>query len=251
MVYNESLIRGKLLFIGAHPDDIEIGCGGTAAKYAARGHTIAFAIATEDKKDVLKGKKREREARKAAKLLSLSEQAGTLFFGHLADRRLTQTQPELRDWLNSISHTFKPNTVFFHRNDDHTDHQAVYKVAIGVFQRQNVLLYYIPRPFPERAFKPNCAVNVSDYIADKVAMCRCHATQEPQYVSRDSVRTNSHYFYQRSYGTSDWKVDGYAEGYFIYASRADTSKRSESGRGAMADELRLVKKEDGTFQWVD
>ena len=44
----EQLISGRILFIGAHPDDIEIGCGGTAAKYSKRGHTIAFAVATEE-----------------------------------------------------------------------------------------------------------------------------------------------------------------------------------------------------------
>ncbi len=45
---NETLISGRILFVGAHCDDIEIGCGGTAAKYSEKGKQIAFAIATPE-----------------------------------------------------------------------------------------------------------------------------------------------------------------------------------------------------------
>ena len=41
------LIGRRILFLGAHADDIEIGCGGTAAKYAAAGRAIAFAQAAD------------------------------------------------------------------------------------------------------------------------------------------------------------------------------------------------------------
>ena len=37
----------RILAIGAHPDDIEIGCGGTLAKYAHLGHDVYLFIATD------------------------------------------------------------------------------------------------------------------------------------------------------------------------------------------------------------
>lgn len=244
---SEELITGKVLFVGAHPDDIEIGCGGTAAKCASRGDPVAFAIATREA-DGNKAVKRRREATKAAKLLELSEANGTLFFGELPDTRLDREKKQVREWLKDVRDSFAPDTVFFHRKDDHTDHQAIYTVSIGVFQTQNVLLYYIPRPFPETPFQPNYAVDISDFIKMKVAMCKCHASQEPDYVSPDSVLTNSHYFYQRSYGRNLWRKDGYAEGFHMFASRAPISHHSDP---SLIYDLRLVKKAGGTFRWED
>jgi LmbE family N-acetylglucosaminyl deacetylase len=249
VLLSEELIAGKILFIGAHPDDIEIGCGGTAAKYADRGDTIAFAIASRESDDV-KAKQRVGEARKAARILGLSQVKGNLFFGDLPDTRLDQKKKEVREWLKKICRQFEPDTVFFHRKDDHTDHQAIYKVSIGVFQNHNVLLYYIPRPFPETPFKPNYAVDISNFIKQKVAMCKCHASQSPEYISKDSVTTNSHYFYQRSYGRTHWRIDGYAEGFALYASRSPVGGH-DSDDPSVPYELRLVKKADGTLRWED
>ena len=62
------VIRGRVLFLGAHCDDIEIGCGGTAAKLKAEGRTFAFAIATDC------GDQRSNEARAAAAHLALMEE---------------------------------------------------------------------------------------------------------------------------------------------------------------------------------
>ncbi len=50
----------KFLFVGAHCDDIEIGCGGTAAKLASMRRAVTFAVATDC------GAVRQHEARKAA-----------------------------------------------------------------------------------------------------------------------------------------------------------------------------------------
>ena len=36
----------NILFVGAHPDDIEVWCGGTAALYAEQGHNVFFCVAT-------------------------------------------------------------------------------------------------------------------------------------------------------------------------------------------------------------
>lgn len=87
---SETLIAGRILFVGAHCDDIEIGCGGTAAKFAASGHPIAFAIATPDRGGA-KEEERRTEATNAAAQLGLSEANGTLFFGSFPDGDLRRT----------------------------------------------------------------------------------------------------------------------------------------------------------------
>jgi len=251
VISSETLIAGRVLFIGAHCDDIEIGCGGTAAKCTARGDTIAFAIATRGNNDAI----RKTEAVKAAALLGLSERKKDLFFGSFLDGELNRKDTELRAWLKEVSKQFKPDTVFVHRNDDHTDHQAIYKIAIGVFQDKNVFLYYIPRPFTEAAHIPNYAEDISDVIRKKVAMCKCHASQPSDYISTDSVKTSGHYWYLRCYTRFLQRKDGYAEPFTIHAIRAALSGKTLPSSGSKAPalkyQLRLIRNADGTYEWGD
>jgi LmbE family N-acetylglucosaminyl deacetylase len=246
----EILIGKRILFVGAHPDDIEIGCGGTAAKFAARGNQIAFAIATlpNDKK---KSRTRRVEATKAAALLDVSESNQTLFFGELPEGELSQRDASLRDWLKSILKQFNPETVFIHRNDDHTDHQAVYKIAIGVFQSKNVFLYYIPRPFPEAAFNPNFAEDISTVIKKKIQMCKCHKSQPTDYIGADTVRTSGHFSYLRSFARILENKKGYSELFIIHALRSVLGGMTQSGSELPSVDygLRLVRKADGSLEW--
>ena len=200
-------ITGKILFVGAHCDDIEIGCGGTAAKCAASGNTIGFAIATFDSKKERR-KERKAEAIKAASLVDVSQANHNLFFGSFNDGELNQKEKKVRDWLKRASNRFKPDTVFIHRNDDHTDHQAIYKIGIGVFQNNNIFLYYIPRPFPETAYNFNYAEDISEVVQKKIKMCGCHASQHPDYIGQDSVTTSGHYWYLRSFARLAPRADG-------------------------------------------
>lgn len=243
------IITGKILFLGAHPDDIEIGCGGTAAKCVERGHSIAFAIASRENNHET-AQKRETEAKKAAKLLGLSEKAGNLFFGNLPDTQLDQKHTELREWLKKVSKRFNPNTVFTHRHDLHTDHQAIYKVSIGVFQDKHLLLYKIPRPSPDEPFTPNHIEDISDFIKKKVALCKCHGSQDPIYISKDSVETNSHQCYIEGYGRNGLKPNGYAEVFFIHASRSPLDEPSSAAQVLNYD-LRVIEQPDGTRRWED
>lgn len=243
-------ISGKLLFIGAHPDDIEIACGGTAAKCVARAQQIAFAIASCEI-DVARAKKRELEATKAAKLLNLSQRNGNLFFGNLPDTQLHEKQKELRDWMKGIAGAFNPDTVFVHRLDKHTDHQAVHQVAIGVFQANNVFLYKVPRPSPDDPFTPNHVEDISDFITTTIALCKCHTSQDPIYVSKDSVETNSHQCFIEWYGRHNLKSKGYAEGFIIHASRSILNEVTRPDKLLPNYNVRVIKKADGTLKWED
>jgi LmbE family N-acetylglucosaminyl deacetylase len=242
----------RVLFVGAHCDDIEIGCGGTAASYAALERPIAFAIATPGPHDN-RSKKRRSEATKAAGLLSLSQRAGTLFFGSLPDGGLTEKADPLRTWLKDVANRFRPDTVFFHRDDEHTDHQAVYKAAIGVFQTQDVFLYCIPRPSPDKPFDANYAHDISAVIRKKVAMCKCHTSQPKNYIGEDSVRTHAHKCYLDFYAKRKLNKNGYAEAFIQRIGRSPLQLRT---RGASKSRpvsygLRVIESCDGTLKWTD
>lgn len=247
---SETLILGRILFVGAHCDDIEIGCGGTAAKYAASGHPIAFAVATFDN-DAKVAEVRKAEAIKAAKLIGVSIETENLFFGGFTEE-LSKRQAEVRKWLKEVSAKFKPDTVFMHRSDGHTDHQLIYNVGAGVFQNMNVFLYYIPRPGRDTPFDPIYAVDISNFIKTKISMCACHDSQPKDYIGRGPVENNGRFWYDRWFHRKAKKKDGYAEPFIIYASRSPADEaRPKSQAKPLQYDLRLVREKDGSLHWRD
>lgn len=245
---NEITISGRILFVGAHCDDIEIGCGGTAAKCADSGCTIGFAVATFDTKSKLR-KVRKAEAITAGALVGVSEKNKNLFFGSFIPGKLTQNEEGVRTWLKNVLAEFKPDTVFIHQSDHHTDHQAIHKVGIGVFQSINIFLYYIPRPFPETPYNFNYAEDISEVINKKLEMCACHVSQPGDYISEDAVRTSGHYWYWRTFARLAKRTDGFAEPFIIHALRSPLGKKPVYA--TVSYDLRLVRKKDGTLVWED
>src|SRR5579885_732143 len=111
--------------IGAHPDDVEIGCGGSLLASSALGHEIYIYVATRGEKSgnpVI----REDETRKTAELIGAQKL-------RIADFRdtLLKRDGELIDSVESFVKEVEPHIVFTHTaNDQHHDHQAVALSAV-------------------------------------------------------------------------------------------------------------------------
>ena len=208
-------IPGKrILFLGAHADDIEIGCGGTAAKLAAIGREIAFAQAADC------GSDRKKEAEAAASLLRLTVQKGNLFFGLIPDGRLEERTDVLRNWLKELAERFNPETIFVHRGDDtHPDHVALYQAAIRVFVRHSVWLYPISKLAVQATpFTANHWENITSYFDMKLKLCACHASQASKgiYLDPGHLTDLARIAHQVGFG----RTGGHAEEFFIHTSRS-------------------------------
>jgi LmbE family N-acetylglucosaminyl deacetylase len=138
------------LAIGAHPDDIEFGCGGTLAKWARRGCAIHHAVLTDGSKgtwDVDQDERalvrtRQEEQRDAARILGGS--ADVTFFGRV-DGELQNSQRERRDVVELIRR-LKPDVVLGHdpwrRYRLHPDHRhAGFVVTDSVVAARDPLFY--------------------------------------------------------------------------------------------------------------
>ena len=133
--------KGKVvLAIGAHPDDIEFGCGGTMAKLAAEGARLYFAVATDgnrgsrqhefEKSALVASRKQEQQV--AAKLLGASE----VIFLDEEDGNL-MADLSFKEKVVRLVRRIKPDMIFTHdpqwyyrQNEDgtasvnHNDHRA-------------------------------------------------------------------------------------------------------------------------------
>lgn len=126
-----------VLCVGAHPDDVEIGCGGTLLTLAARGTTRFTAL-------VLTGRDvREKESR-----LALEELAPgvTAHFAGLEDGLLPAQWSATKQAMEDLARTCRPDLVLAPRVDDaHQDHALVGQL-VGTAWRDAVILHYeIPK----------------------------------------------------------------------------------------------------------
>jgi LmbE family N-acetylglucosaminyl deacetylase len=161
----------KVLAVGPHPDDIEIGCGGTLIKYAHKGHDVYLLVITKGEMGG-KGDIRREEQLKAAKIIG----ARDVFWGDFRDT-------ELLDKGNKIIHTaerfidlIKPDFIFVNFLDDtHQDHRAVNRAVLSATRYvKNVLFYEVPTT---SNFIPNVFVDISSVLDRKVEALKAHASQ--------------------------------------------------------------------------
>lgn len=129
----------RLLAVGAHPDDVEIGAGGTLLTLAAQGRLeVRYVLLTGTPA-------RQDEARQAtADFLPGAEVAVELH--DLPEGRLPARWAEVKDVLEGVAAEWRPDLVLSPRPDDaHQDHRTIGRVVPTVFRDATCLAYEIPK----------------------------------------------------------------------------------------------------------
>jgi LmbE family N-acetylglucosaminyl deacetylase len=160
----------KLLAVGAHPDDIELGCGATLARFGAAGAQIAAVVMTDGSLGPSGYDSRRQEAEAAAGLLG-----ARLHWGGWVDGMLPVV-PESISWLEDIVKSFKPDLVFTHTlNDSHQDHIATARIVLAAARGLHQVLHFETPSTLE--FSPTVFCDVSHSIDAKLDALRCHLSQ--------------------------------------------------------------------------
>jgi LmbE family N-acetylglucosaminyl deacetylase len=127
----------NVLCLGAHPDDIEIGCGGTLLGLAQRPRTKVTGL-------VLTGTNERRKEAEAA--LPLFFPGATLNVVDLPDGRLPAYWNDVKDALEHVATVCHPTLIFAPRADDaHQDHRLLGRLASTVWRDALILHYEIPK----------------------------------------------------------------------------------------------------------
>jgi len=161
----------NILAVGAHPDDIEIGCGGTLAKYASYGHNIYMFIATDGNAGGI-GDLRKIEQEKAAKILDVKK----LFWGGYIDTEL-EIHKEAIMKVEDIINKTNPDSIFINFSDDtHQDHRHIAAITNSATRYvRNVLFYETPTT---QNFQPNAFVDIGQKFLDvKMESLKAHTSQ--------------------------------------------------------------------------
>jgi LmbE family N-acetylglucosaminyl deacetylase len=167
-----------VLALGAHPDDIEIGMGGTVAKLVGMGYDVKLVVATlpnfvkTDTKE-----ERKKESTVSAKVMGCK----TPEFLDLGPEEITFNRKFVTQ-INEIVRNCEPDAIFTQWiGDTHQDHQALTKAVIAAARDSNNVFMYettIPGGISETAFRPQLYVDVTETLDSKRNALDCFDSQK-------------------------------------------------------------------------
>jgi len=139
----EAALEGarSMLCIGAHCDDIEIGCGGAVLKLlgANPGVHVDWVVLTSDAE-------REAEARSAAEAVLRGAASATIIIEAFRGRFLPYVAADVKEYFDDLGARCDPDVVFTHYRDDlHQDHRLLCELTYNTFRDHLVLEYEIPK----------------------------------------------------------------------------------------------------------
>ncbi len=181
-----------VLAIGAHPDDVDMICGGTVSKLAARGKSVVVLDLTRGEMGS-RGtpESRAEEARRAAEVLGAQERISL----DLGDGRLEDSM-ENRRQLIEVVRQLRPTLILAHYWDDlHPDHSAAGQLVRGIMYpmgfanypaagepyRPNEVLFFMAHT----TFDPSFIVDIDGFHDKKMEAVRCFTSQFHQEDSTE------------------------------------------------------------------
>lgn len=180
----------SILALGAHPDDLELGCGATLAKLAARGLKVCAVVLTDGARGNSSTVDRREETKTALTALGVQNVVQHSF----EDTRLHESLNALIATIEQHVREYQPDRVYTMFHDDrHQDHRAVYEASAVACRRvPQILGYETPSSYPN--FVPTVFEPVDDYIEQKVNALKLHASQETRlYMREEKIRSAAHF----------------------------------------------------------
>jgi LmbE family N-acetylglucosaminyl deacetylase len=160
----------RSLAVGAHPDDIELGCAGTLLAHRARGDEVSLLVMTTGEQGPQAARSRVREQEDAARVLG-----ATLYWGGFPDGAV----PENREAIQAVERViaesgadliYAPSPL-----DTHQDHRATASVTLAAGRRcSRVLTYESPT---SQSFDPQLYVDIDAHTEGKLQAIRAHTSQ--------------------------------------------------------------------------
>jgi LmbE family N-acetylglucosaminyl deacetylase len=183
----------NILAIGAHPDDIEILCAGTLARYAKAGHNVTMAVFTDGSMGDLNippaklAKLRQEEQKEAADIIG-----ARLLWPAITDEHVFPNEAQRRVMIDLLR-TADPDVIFTHSPSDyHPDHRHLTQLVFDSYFQKG--LPHIPNQSQPACrfggaqiyhmdnlagigFVPTEYVDITSVMETKLRMLRCHRSQ--------------------------------------------------------------------------
>jgi two-component system, NtrC family, response regulator HydG len=206
--------REVVLAIGAHPDDVEIGAGGTLAAYQQMGHQVTIMTLSRGARG---GSERDRaaESEQAAHILGAQ-----LYLQDLEDTRISEGDPTIRI-ISRVIGEVEPTMIYTHSiHDVHQDHRNTHR-AVMVAARLIGQVFCFQSPSATVDFRPTRFVRIDLELEAKLQAIGAFGSQVAQrpYLEPDLISATARYWSRFGDGR-------YAEAFEVI--RADVAVKSGS-----------------------
>jgi len=198
----------KILCLGSHCDDIEIGCGGTLLKLIEdlRGRVIVHWVVFSSTPD------REAEARQSAEAFLKRAKSKIVIIRDFADSFFPYNGGEIKKYMHQLSRDVSPDLIFTHYAKDlHQDHRLISELTWNAFRDHCILEYEIPK-YDGDLGSPNV------FVPLKESICRDKMTHIFRYFKSQRRRSwftkETFLSLQRLRGVECNASSGYAEAFY-------------------------------------
>lgn len=180
---NMTFFGKSLLFLGAHPDDIELGCGALIADIA--GQTDIHCMTFSDNRKNPELQHLVPEHNDSMRVLGLRDDQVEI--GQFETRRFPDARQEILEKMLQLRRQLQPEIVFVHTAQDiHQDHVTVTQEAMRAFRGTTVLGFDVLRS--SYGFFPHFLVEVSEFgVEKKIAALAAYTTYANRYYFSPEV----------------------------------------------------------------
>ncbi len=197
----------KVLCLGAHSDDIEIGCGATLLRLIQENPDIQIYWFVFNANGV-----RVREARKSAAEFLRGTKSSKIRIAKFQESYFPSHWPAIKNAFEEVKRGFNPDLVLTHYRDDrHQDHRVLSDLAWNTFRNHLVLEYEIPKYDGDLGI-PNVFIPVAqELVEQKVAALLRHFQSQStkQWFTADTFRA-----LMRLRGIECVSPSGFAEAFY-------------------------------------
>lgn len=201
-----------VLGIGAHPDDVELGAGGTLIKHKENDDEVNVIIFTYGEADGTPVKVRRKEINASMKILNPNSVDIYGFSAYEAN----YAKQEFIDALKKSVKKIKPDRIYVHSPYDyHQVHLAVTRCSLIASRDVKQIFLYETLSSTTPEFIPNAYVDISSTIVKKLKCSYAYRSQSNKYyLNPKAILTLANYRYiQAKLGN---KKNGAAEAFYIY-----------------------------------
>lgn len=167
----------SVLFLGAHPDDIELGCGALIHQIVHQTDVLCVTLSDNQKNPDLQDLKEEHY--KAMEVLGVPQEK--VIFGPFTTRVFPDARQEILEYFLKLRREFGPDLIFVHSKQDiHQDHLTMTDEALRAFRGITVLGFDVVRS--SYGFFPHFLVEVTEEdVNKKIEALACYETYRDRY----------------------------------------------------------------------
>ena len=176
----------RVLCLGAHPDDIELGCGALIHHIAPMSDVLCVTLSDNQKNPLLKNVVEEHY--KAMTVLGIPEEK--VILGQFTTRIFQDARQEILEYFLKLRSDFKPDIIFVHSKQDvHQDHNTMTDESLRAFRGITLLGFDVVRS--SYGFFPNFLVEISEEdVNSKIeALAQYETYRDKYYFNSELTRS--------------------------------------------------------------